>query len=122
MTLHENDRTEQAIRSAFRSSVDAPPELLSALLSLERGLHPLRREKNWGLLVFLSGFSGILLSACLLVVRFSGHATAFLPIAAISHFPVTATVHVAWSLMIASIWTMVGFLFTYAIPLLHPEP
>ena len=112
----KEDLTEQTLRASFRTPVNAPPDLLPSILALESELHPFRRTRNWGLTAFIGGVFGILVAAVLLGGSVLSRAGMWMLNDAFFHFPVTAAIHVLWFLTIASSWSLVGFLFAYAIP------
>ena len=120
-TNDEIDRTEQALRAAFQAPVLTPDDLLPTLLSLQDQIIPFKRQTRWGLLAFFGGIAGVLVAVFAIMLFPAMSGAAYNPGSIASLFPSTAVLHVGWWLLLASIWTAVGFSFTFAAPLFHIE-
>ncbi len=118
---HEIDRTEQALRSAFRTSVPTPDDLLPTLLSLQDQIIPFKRQTRWGLLAFFGGMAGVLVAIFAITLLPAMNGATFNLVSIGSLFPSSAALHVGWWLLLACMWTAVGFSFTFAAPLFHIE-
>ncbi len=120
-THHEMDQTELALRAAFQIPVPTPDDLLPTLLSMQDQISPLKQEKKWGLLAFFGGIAGVLVAVFAITLLPVVNGASFDPVSIGSLFPSTAALHIGWWLLIACIWTAVGFSFTFAAPFFHLE-
>ncbi len=120
-THHEMDQTEQALHAAFQNPFPIPDDLLPTLLSFQDQILPLKQEKKWGLLAFLGGVAGVLVAVFAIALHPPVSGATFNLVSIGNLSPSTAALHIGWWLLLACMWTAVGFSFTFAAPLFHIE-